>query len=77
MIAHGRTGYVIDIADPIKLNQIVNLHHERSDRKQMRIAARDSVSMRTWPRINQELKEHYQAVIDQKKSSKLSEIGVA
>ena len=77
LIAHGRTGYVIDIADPIKLNQTVNLHHERSDRKQMRIAARDSVSMRTWPRINQELKEHYQAVIDQKKSSKLSEIGVA
>ena len=43
----------------------------------MRIAARDSVSMRTWNRINQELKEHYQAVIDQKKSSELSEIGVA
>jgi phosphatidylinositol alpha 1,6-mannosyltransferase len=43
----------------------------------MRIAARDSVSMRTWNRINQELKEHYQAVIDQRKISGLSEIGVA
>lgn len=77
LVAHGRTGYVIDIADPIKLNQTVNLHHARTDRKQMRIAARDSVSMRTWNRINEELKGHYQAVIDQRKISGLSEIGVA
>jgi len=77
LVAHGRTGYVIDIADPIKLNQTVNLHHARTDRKQMRIAARDSVSMRTWNRINEELKGHYQAVIDQRKSLELSETGVA
>lgn len=77
LIAHGRTGYVIDIADPIKLNKTVNLHHERSDRKQMRIAARDSVSMRTWTRINNELKEHYEVVIEQKKISTLAKVGVA
>lgn len=77
LIAHGRTGYVIDIADPIKLNKTVNLHHERSDRKQMRIAARDSVSMRTWTRINNELKEHYEVVIEQKKISNLAKVGVA
>lgn len=77
LIAHGRTGYVIDIADPIKLNKTVNLHHERGDRKQMRIAARDSVSMRTWTRINNELKEHYEVVIEQKKISTLAEVGVA
>ncbi len=77
LVAHGRTGYVIDIFDEVQLNQTVNLHHERTDRKQMRIAARDSVSMRTWNRINNELKTHYLDVINQKKSAALSEIGVA
>ncbi|MEI8184925.1 MAG: glycosyltransferase family 1 protein [Actinomycetes bacterium] len=77
LVAHGRTGYVIDIFNAVQLNQTVNLHHERTDRKQMRIAARDSVSMRTWNRINNELKAHYQDVINQKKSTKISEIGVA
>ena len=77
LVTHGRTGYVIDISDASQLNQTVNLHHDRSDRKQMRIAARDSVSMRTWNRINHELKAHYQDVINQKKSANLTEIGVA
>ena len=77
LVAHGRTGYVIDINDASQLNRTVNLHHERSDRKQMRIAARDSVSMRTWARINGELKNHYQQVIDLKKSAAIAEIGVA
>jgi len=77
LVAHGRTGYVIDIFNAAQLNQTVNLHHERTDRKQMRIAARDSVSMRTWNRINNELKAHYQDVINQKKSTNISEIGVA
>ena len=77
LVAHGRTGYVIDINDASQLNRTVNLHHERSDRKQMRIAARDSVSMRTWARINSELKNHYQQVIDLKKSAAIAEIGVA
>ena len=77
LVTHGRTGYVIDISDASQLNQTVNLHHDRSDRKQMRIAARDSVSMRTWNRINNELKAHYQDVVNQKKSANLSEIGVA
>jgi len=35
------------------------------------------VSMRTWNRINNELKTHYLDVINQKKSAALSEIGVA
>ena len=77
LVAHGRTGYVIDIFNAAQLNQTVNLHHERTDHKQMRIAARDSVSMRTWNRINNELKAHYQDVINQKKSATISEIGVA
>jgi len=77
LVAHGRTGYVIDIFNVEQLNRTVNLHHERTDRKQMRIAARDSVSMRTWNRINSELKTHYLDVINQKKSANLSEIGVA
>jgi phosphatidylinositol alpha 1,6-mannosyltransferase len=43
----------------------------------MRIAARDSVSKRTWGRINDELEAHYQEVINQKKSTALTEMGVA
>ena len=77
LVAHGRTGYVIDIFNEVQLNQTVNIHHERTDRKQMRIAARDSVSMRTWNLINDELKTHYLDVINQKKSAALSEMGVA
>jgi phosphatidylinositol alpha 1,6-mannosyltransferase len=77
LVAHGRTGYVIDIFNAVQLNQTVNLHYQRTDRKQMRIAARDSVSMRTWNRINNELKAHYQDVINQKKITAISEIGVA
>ncbi len=77
LVAHGRTGYVIDINDGEELNRTVNQHHARSDRKQMRIATRDSVSKRTWGRINNELADHYQVVINQKKSSLLSEMGVA
>jgi phosphatidylinositol alpha 1,6-mannosyltransferase len=77
LVAHGRTGYVIDINDGEELNRTVNQHHARSDRKQMRIATRDSVSKRTWGRINNELTDHYQVVINQKKSSLLSEMGVA
>ena len=77
LVAQGRTGYVIDISDGEELNRTVNHHHARSDRKQMRIAARDSVSKRTWGRINNELNDHYQAVINQKKSSLLTKMGVA
>ena len=77
LVAQGRTGYVIDISDGEELNRTVNHHHARSDRKQMRIATRDSVSKRTWGRINNELADHYQGVINQKKSSLLSEMGVA
>ena len=77
LVAHGRTGYVIDISDGEELNRTVTHHHARRDRKQMRIATRDSVSKRTWGRINNELADHYQGVINQKKSSLLSEMGVA
>jgi phosphatidylinositol alpha 1,6-mannosyltransferase len=77
LVTHGRTGYVIDISHGEELNRTVNHYHARSDRKQMRIATRDSVSMRTWGRINNELADHYQGVINQKKSSLLSEMGVA
>ena len=77
LVAQGRTGYVIDISDGEELNRTVNHHHARSDRKQMRIATRDSVSMRTWGRINNELDDHYQGVINQKKSSLLTKMGVA
>lgn len=77
LVTHGRIGYVIDTSDPVSLNQIVNHHYEKSDRKQMRIAARDSVSMRSWARINDELISHYQDVIRLRKSAAIKQVGVA
>jgi phosphatidylinositol alpha 1,6-mannosyltransferase len=77
LVTHSRTGYIINVSDGEELDRTVKHHRERSDRKQMRIAARDSVSMRTWSRINHELEAHYQAVINKKKNSLLSEMGVA
>jgi phosphatidylinositol alpha 1,6-mannosyltransferase len=63
LVANNRTGYIIDTSNSEQLSQTISKHRARTDRKQMRIAARDSVSMRTWQRINGQLKEHYHQVI--------------
>lgn len=69
LVANGRTGYVVNTSDENELRKIIQLHHAREDRKQMRIAARDSVSSRTWNSINQELINHYQELINGKSIS--------
>jgi len=63
LVSHGRTGYVIDTSNYIELNNVIDRHVSREDRKQMRIAARDSVAPRTWDFINKELINHYQDLI--------------
>jgi phosphatidylinositol alpha 1,6-mannosyltransferase len=77
LVANNRTGYIIDTADSKQLLQTVNKHRTRTDKKQMKIAARASVSMRTWPRINSQLKEHYHQVISDNAKRKLDSMVVA
>jgi phosphatidylinositol alpha 1,6-mannosyltransferase len=77
LVENNRTGYIIDTSDSEQLLQTVNKHITRTDKKQMRIAARASVSMRTWPRINSQLKEHYQQVIAENAKRKLDSKVVA
>ena len=76
LVANGRTGYVVNTSDENELRKIIQLHHEREDRKQMRIAARDSVSSRTWNSINQELINHYQELINIKSIAENNQQGV-
>jgi len=77
LVAHNRTGYIINTSDSKQLLQTVNKHRSRTDKKQMRIAARATVSMRTWPRINSQLKEHYHQVIAANSKRKLDSMVVA
>ncbi|MDA2997759.1 MAG: glycosyltransferase, partial [Actinomycetota bacterium] len=76
-VANNRTGYIIDTANSQQLLQTVVKHRNRTDRKQMRIAARDSVSMRTWQRINDQLRDHYLQVIANNAAKKSESVGVA
>jgi phosphatidylinositol alpha 1,6-mannosyltransferase len=76
LISHGRTGYVIDTSNSIELNDVVSKHLGREDRKQMRIAARDSAANRTWDVINDELINHYEELIKshEMKNTQLTEV---
>jgi len=76
LISHGRTGYVIDTSNSIELNDLISKHLGREDRKQMRIAARDSVANRTWDVINDELINHYEELIKshEMKNTQLTEV---
>ena len=76
LISHGRTGYVIDTSNSIELNDVISKHLGREDRKQMRIAARDSVANRTWDVINDELINHYEELIKshEMKNTQLTEV---
>jgi phosphatidylinositol alpha 1,6-mannosyltransferase len=76
LVTNGRTGYVVNTSDENELRKIIQLHHARLDRKQMRIAARDSVSSRTWSSINKELINHYQELINNKSITEQNRQGV-
>jgi phosphatidylinositol alpha 1,6-mannosyltransferase len=76
LVTNGRTGYVVNTSDENDLRNIIQLHHARLDRKQMRIAARDSVSSRTWSSINKELINHYQELINNKSVAEHNREGV-
>lgn len=63
LIEHGKTGLLIDTADPHLLLESVFTLAEHPARDLMEIAARKSVQLRTWDQINEELIAHYRATI--------------
>lgn len=77
LVVDNRTGYIIDTKDGPTLLQTVAKHRSRLDRKQMQIAARDSVSMRTWQNIMDQLRQHYLQVIAQQSLRQSDAVGVA
>lgn len=76
LVTNGRTGYIVDTHDENELQKIIQHHRERVDRKQMRIAARDSVISRSWNAINQELINHYLELINDKAVAQRNREGV-
>lgn len=76
LVTHGRTGYIVDTRDENELQRIIQHHRVRVDRKQMRIAARDSVISRSWSAINQELINHYLELINEKAAVERNREGV-
>jgi phosphatidylinositol alpha 1,6-mannosyltransferase len=77
LVANNQTGYIIDTSNSEQLRQTVSKYRARPNKSQMRIAARDSVSTRTWQRINSQLKEHYRQVIAEHAKQKMDSVVVA
>jgi len=63
LVAHGKTGYVINIHRPDELEAAVLHFKMRNDRVNMAHAARQSVLSRTWSTINSQLINHYEEIL--------------
>jgi phosphatidylinositol alpha 1,6-mannosyltransferase len=63
LIDHGKTGLLIDTAQPLELLAAVNVLRSSSKYQEMRVAARKAVMHRTWNYINSQLMKHYQDAI--------------
>ena len=63
LIDHGRTGLLIDTAQPLELLASVEILRNSKSYQQMRIAARKAVMHRTWNYINSQLMAHYSDAI--------------
>ena len=57
------TGYILHTDRPESLLAAVNHFIERDDRDEMGLMARHSVVERTWGKVNNQLLDHYRAVI--------------
>ena len=67
LVTQRATGYIIDTSNPKTLMTAVDHFIGRSDRAQMSLMARDSVETRTWSAINNQLINHYRAVIENRR----------
>ena len=72
LISNGSTGYIINTSDPIALVGAVEHFMARTDHGDMRTMARDSVSERTWAKINGQLLGHYESLISSPHSHRKS-----
>ena len=69
LIDHGRTGLLIDTANPLHLLSAVEILRENQHLAQMKLEARISVEHRTWDYINQQLIGHYLDAIAESRES--------
>jgi len=67
LVEDGKTGYLINTGNPKEIKRVVKLI-QQSDVAEMRKVTRESVVNRTWQSINQELINHYQELISNKKN---------
>ncbi len=72
LISNGSTGYIINTSDPVALVGAVEHFMARTDHGDMRTMARDSVSERTWAKINGQLLGHYETLISAQRSHRKS-----
>lgn len=63
LIDHGRTGLLIDTAQPLELLAAVDILRKSSSYQQMCLNARKAVMHRTWNYINSQLMGHYRDAI--------------
>lgn len=63
LVAHNKTGYVIDTSDGTALLGAIEHFLKRADRDEMSQHARRSVQERTWLQINGQLINHYKEAI--------------
>ena len=69
------TGYILHTNRPQSLLAAVNDFIARDDRAEMQLMARHSVVERTWAKVNNQLLDHYKAVIAE--GARNPEVGVA
>jgi len=67
LVEDGKTGYLINTGNPKEIKRVVKLI-QQSDAIEIRKVTRESVVNRTWQSINQELINHYQELISNKKN---------
>ena len=65
LVKHGWTGYLIDTADSVALNRAINMLIHMQDPVILQQRTRESVIERNWKLINEQLINHYRALMPQ------------
>lgn len=65
LVKHGWTGYLIDTADSVALNRAINMLIHTQDSLMLQQRTRESVIERNWKLVNEQLINHYRALMPQ------------
>lgn len=65
LVKHGWTGYLIDTADSVALNRAINMLIHMRDPLILQQRTRESVIERNWKLVNEQLINHYRALMPQ------------